>query len=137
MENRVFFSESALDTWIVDGTIDLQQSELTILAEGRIYRLAEAVHVLREVSGGGDPHELVGRVKARAHFELLGAEIVESSLLLGNAAYDVQLGWLGVPVGPYGQYLRSEQRKEARAGRAVDDPKSEEDLLARLAAGNL
>ncbi|HXN31660.1 MAG TPA: hypothetical protein VN894_07360 [Polyangiaceae bacterium] len=137
MENRVFFPQAALDQWIVDGTIDMQQGELTILAEGRGYTLAEAVHVLREVSGAGDPHELVGRVKTRAYLEPLGAEIVQSSLLLGDAAYDVEPGWLGVPIGTLAAHVRSEARKKARAGRATQDPRSEEDLLARFGANNL
>ena len=62
MENRIFFPQAALDEWIVDGTVELQDGELTILAVGRRYRLAEAVHVVRDVSGGGDD-ELVGRVE--------------------------------------------------------------------------
>jgi hypothetical protein len=136
MENRVFFPQAALDRWIVDGTIDLQQNELTILADGRAYTLAEGVHVLREVSGGGDPHELTGRVKTRAHLEQLGGEIIESSLLLGDAAYDVEPGWLGVPVGTFTQHVRSESRKKAVGGRPTEDPKTEEDLLARLVAKN-
>ncbi len=137
MENRVFFPQAALDRWIVDGTIDLQQGELSIVAEGRAYQLAEAVHVVREVGGGGDPHDLVGRVKTRAYLEPLGAEIVESSLLLGDAAYDVEPGWLGTPVGRFVEHLGSEAREKARAGRTGSDPRSEEDLLTRFGAGNL
>jgi hypothetical protein len=137
MENRVFFPQAALDQWIVEGTIDLQQGVLTILTEGRGYKLADAVRILREVSGGGDPHSLVGRVKTRAHLEQLGAEIVESSLLLGDEAYDVQPGWLGIPVGPFVEHIRSDARRKAHGGRAIADPKTEEDLLARFVAGNL
>ena len=137
MENRVFFPQAALDRWIVDGTVELQQSDLTILNEGRQFTLAEAVRVLREVGGSGDPHELVGRVKARAHLEQLGAEIVETSMLLGEGAYDVEPGWLGVPVGPFADHIRSRTRKNPPGGPAGEDPKTDEDLLARLLARNL
>lgn len=136
MENRIFFPQAALDRWIVEGAIDLQQSELTILAEGRGYKLTDAVYVLREVSGGGDPHDLVGRVKTLAHLEQIGAEIVESSLLLGDAAYDVALGWLGVPVGTLVEHARSEARKSAVGGRQSEQPQTEEALLARFLARN-
>jgi len=99
MENRFFFPEAALNQWIVDEVVDVRDGELTILAEGRRYKLAEAVRVLGEVSGSADRHDLVGRVKARAALDKLGAEIVETSMLLGDAAYDVEQGWLGTPVG--------------------------------------
>jgi hypothetical protein len=137
MENRVFFPQAALDAWIVDGSVDLTDGVLTILGEGRRYELTEAVHVLREVSGAGDPHELVGRAKTRAALERLGAEIVESSMLLGDAAYDVSPGWVGIPVGAFADHVGSEARRKARADGAGPDPKSDEDLLARFLAKNL
>jgi hypothetical protein len=137
MENRVFFPQAALDRWIVDGSVDLQQSELTILAEGRSYRLVEGMRVLRELSGNGDTHELVGRVKARAYLEELGAEIIETSMLLGDSAYDVEPGWLAFPVGSFTEHVGSDARKKARDGRTADDAKSDEDLLARFLAGHL
>jgi hypothetical protein len=115
MANRVFFPQAALDQWIMDGSVELQDGELTILGERRRFRLSEAVHIVREVSGAGDAHELLGRVKTRAYLEQLGAEIVETSMLLGDAAYDVDPGWMGVPVGAF----------------------AHEEILARLAAGNL
>jgi hypothetical protein len=137
MKNRVFFPQAALDEWIIDGSVELQDGELTIVAEGRRYRLAEAVRILREVSGGGDGHELVGRVKARMYLEQLGAEIVETSMLLGDAAYDVEPGWLGIPVGTFAEHVGSDARKRARGGKAGADPKTDEDLLARFLAKNL
>jgi hypothetical protein len=140
MKNRVFFPQAALDQWIVDGSVELQDGELTIMSEGRSYRLAEAVRVLREVSGAGDGHELVGRVKARMYLEQLGAELVETSMLLGDAAYDVEPGWLGIPVGTFAEHVGSDARKRARGGgsaRTGADPKTDEDLLARFLAKNL
>ena len=135
MQNRVFFPQATLDQWIVAGAVDLHAGELTLLDEGRRYRLEEGVHVLREVSGGGDAAQLVGRVKTRAHLEVKGAELVETSMLLGEAAYDVDPGWLGTPVGTFAEHLGSEVRKKLRAaGAAGEAPASEEDLLARFLA---
>jgi hypothetical protein len=137
MENRVFFPQAALDSWIVDGAVDLTDGVLTILSEGRRYELTEAVHVVREVSGAGDQHDLVGRAKTRAALEKLGAEIVESSMLLGDAAYDVSPGWVGTPVGAFADHVGSEARKKARVDNPGPDPKSDEDLLARFLSKNL
>jgi hypothetical protein len=137
MQNRVFFPQSALDHWIVDGTVDLQQGELTILGEGRRYKLVEAVRVLREVSGTGDSHDLVGRVKPLPQLEQLGAEIVESSMLVGDKAYDVDPGWLGLPIGTFAEHVESAARQKARGEKLGAEPKTDEDLLARFLAKNL
>lgn len=103
MQNRVFFPQEVLDLWLVDGRVDLRQNELTLVDRedptgrpGRTYRVTEAVRVLSEVTGAGDPHELVGRVKAKTFLEQLGAEILEGSMILGDNAYDVVPGWMGV-----------------------------------------
>ena len=127
MENRIFFPQAALDEWIVEGTAEVQDGELTLLATGRRYRLAEAVHVLRDASGGGDG-QLVGRVKARVYLEQLGAEIVETSMLLGDAAYDVEPGWIGAPAVPFADYAAA----NAKRGQGNAGPRSDEELLARL-----
>jgi hypothetical protein len=129
MENRVFFPQAALDQWIVDGTVELTHGVLTILSEGRRYELVEAVHVVREVSGAGDTHDLIGRVKTRPALEHLGAELVETSMLLGEAAYDVQPGWVGKPVEPFAQYLTSDARLKARGNKGGPDPASDEEVL--------
>jgi hypothetical protein len=136
MENRIFFPQAALDEWIVDGTVELQDGELTIPSVGRRYRLAEAVHVLRDVSGGGDT-ELLGRVKARVYLEQLGAEIVETSMLLGDAAYDVEPGWVGVPSAPFADYVAAQAANAKKRGLGADpnmarknEPKTDEELLA-------
>ncbi len=129
MENRIFFPQTALDEWIVEGTAELQDGELTLLETGRRYRLAEAVHVVRDASGGGDP-ELVGRVKARIYLEQLGAEIVESSMLLGDAAYDVEPGWIGVPATAFADFVAARARAKISVGSVGS---SDEELLAKFA----
>jgi hypothetical protein len=135
MQNRVFFPQTALDEWISDGSVDLQQTELTILDEGRRYRLAEAVRVMREVTGSTDSNELVGKVKSIAYLQELGGEIVESSMILGDNAYDVVPGWLGAPVGTFEEHAASPQAVKARAKRTSefgDEPRTDEGLLARF-----
>ena len=132
MQNRVFFPQAALDQWIVDGAADLRDNELTLAgagAEGRRYRMAEAVRVLREVSGGEDPNELVGRVKAKGYLEQLGAEIMEDSMLVADAAYDIEPGWVGIPIGTFAEHLGS------AAGQGSS--KTDEELLATFVADSL
>jgi hypothetical protein len=151
MQNRVFFPQTALDRWIVDGAVDLQGGVLTLVGEGRRYEVAEAVRVLRDVSGSGDGAQLVGKVKPRSWLEQQGAEIVESSMLLGEAAYDVDPGWMGVPVGAFsergaesapgsGASGGSGGKKGGKGGKKTTKhgpPKTDEELLARFLAKNL
>jgi hypothetical protein len=125
MQNSFFFPQAALDQWIVDGTVDVDQSKLTIVSEGRSFQLAEAVRVLREVSGSGDAGDLVGRVKARAFLEQLGAELIETSMLLGDAAYDVEPGWIGIP-----------SADDATGSQAARPGHADEELLVRFLAKN-
>jgi hypothetical protein len=140
MKNRVFFPQAALDQWIVDGSVEIQEGEMTIASEGRRYRLAEAVRVLNEVSGAGDAHDLVGRVKARIYLEQLGAEIVQTSMLLGDCAYDIEPGWLGIPMGAFAEHIRLDGQASGApetlkvAGKAGADPKTDEDILGRFLA---
>ncbi len=130
-ENRLFFPQSALDEWIVDGSVELNDGILSILSESRRFRLTEAVRVLGEVSGSGsgDARELDGRARERAELESLGAEILESSMLLGDAAYDIVPGWLGAPVEP-------PSVRPVRDARAEPELETEEEVLLRFLAKN-
>ena len=136
MQNRVFFPQVALDQWLVDGSVELRGTELTIGGEARRYQLAEAVHILREVTGGADQNDLIGRVKSKVFLQEFGAEILESSMILGDNAYDVVPGWLGAPIGSFDEHVVSVDRANARASRhdgfTDDEPKTDEDLLARF-----
>ena len=134
MQNRVFFPQSAVDQWGIDGKIDLVGSELILLAEGRRYKVEEAVHIVTEVTGANDDRKIIGKVKAKRALDEIGAELLETSMILGENAYDVVPGWVGTPVGPFNDHLLSEERMAARAGKTDlgTGPVSEEDLLKRF-----
>jgi len=135
MQNRVFFPQTALNQWLVDGAVDLRGTELTIVGEARRYQLAEAVHVIREVTGSEDANDLVGRVKSKVFLQEFGAELLETSMVLGDNAYDVAPGWLGAPVGTFDEHVASVERANARASQHEfdgEEPKTDEDLLARF-----
>ena len=127
---------------MLDGTIDVKGQELTIMAEARRYRIADAVRVIREVSGSPDVNELVGRVKSKGFLLELCAELLESSMILGDNAYDVVQGWTGTPLGSFDEHVTSAERAKARMQNAdnkfqPEEPKTEEQLLARFLMKNL
>jgi hypothetical protein len=135
MQNRVFFPQAALDVWLSDGTVDLRADELTIVAEGRRYRLTEAVRIVNEVTGGPDSNDLVGRVKAKGLLIEKKAELLESSLILGDNAYDVVPGWLGEPIGTFDEHVSSHNK--APSIRPGPPPQTDEDLLVTYLLKNL
>ena len=48
-------------------------------------------------------------------------------MLLGDAAYDVEPGWIGVPVGPFADYAAARARgreHEPAAGKAAPSPEA-------------
>ncbi len=123
MRNRVFFPQTALDEWVSENRVDFNGEDLLLKREGRRYRIIEAVHILREVTGAGDPHELLGRVKTRAFLAELGAEVLEGSMILGDNAYDVVPGFVGAPIGTFSDYRKSAPTTATSAA-------SDEELLA-------
>jgi hypothetical protein len=134
MQNRVFFPQAALDLWLSEGVIDLKGMEMSLTREARRYRLLEAAYVLHEVTGAEDINELVGRVKSKQYLQELGAELLESSLILGDNAYEVTPGFLASPIGTFEEFVMSAEHK-VRASQSSDpEPRSDEDLLALILA---
>ncbi|HMY19357.1 MAG TPA: hypothetical protein PKA58_23700 [Polyangium sp.] len=131
MRNRVFFPQIALDEWLTEARAELRNDELLVKAEGRKYRIIEGIRVLREVSGMSDGNELVGKVKSKAFLVELGAEILESSMILGDNAYDVVPGFIGAPTG---SLLNMPAVTSSPAPPPVS---SDEDLLAAFLATKL
>jgi hypothetical protein len=118
---------------MVDGLVELNGAELQLTGKGITFKVAEAVHVVGEVTGADDAHELVGRVKTRVALEELGAELMESSLLMGDNAYDVVPGWLGLVSPPT---LEMEKRQVAASASLAASRLPLEDVLAELVASS-
>ncbi len=125
MRNRVFFPQGALDEWMANDRVEIERDELTILSENRRFRIVEAVRILREVAGAGDEAELIGKVKSKPYLAELGAELMEESMILGDAAYDVVPGFVGAPIGSFEEHRASIPETGAAAALSSD-----EELLA-------
>lgn len=95
--NRIFLPQEALDAWLVEGKISLEDDLLT-LGDGSQLRLTAALRVLEEVAEGKDPHGLVGKVKTLEEIVGMSGEHCADSVILGDNAYQVAEGFLGEPV---------------------------------------
>jgi hypothetical protein len=132
MKNRVFFSQTALDEWIAEDRVDIRHDELTIKSEGRRYRIIEALRVVEEVTGTPDTNELLDKVKSLAFLSELGAEILGTSMILGDNAYECVPGFVGAPIGTF-----TEHRKSLPDVAPKGALTSDEDLLAAFLASNV
>lgn len=71
---------------------------MTLVGDGRSFRLHSAVHFVKVSGGDADAHDLVGKVRAVAALQKDGGEHYMDSVILGDTAYDVQQGFLGEPL---------------------------------------
>ena len=139
MQNRVFFPQAGVDQWGIDSKIDLVGGELILLADGRRYKVEEAVLVVTEVTGADDDRKIIGKVKPKRALDEIGAELLENSMILGDNAYDVVPGWMGTPTSPFAEHLVSPDRMTARGNKTDIGalPTSDEELLTRFLADEL
>ncbi|MFO0666197.1 MAG: hypothetical protein U0174_19745 [Polyangiaceae bacterium] len=126
MQNRVFFPQLAVDSWAMEGRAELLPDAVVLPPMGRRYSTVPAVRIRSEVTGTPCPHGLVNRVKLRSELEKLGAEIMDGSMVLGDNAYEVELGVLATPEGRFADYASRPNALPAQ---------NDEELLAMVAAG--
>ena len=94
--NRVFFPQEALDAWLAEERVSLEGDLLTLLERGQRFKLGGAVRFLAEVADGGDAPGLVGKVKTVEQIAELGAEHAAGSVVLGDNAYEIAEGFVGL-----------------------------------------
>jgi hypothetical protein len=107
-KNQLFIPGTQLDDWLQTSAVELQSEMLVVSETGDRFALEEAVLVVAEVSGAGDRRRLAGRVHTLPAARSFGGELLGKSLILNDAAYDVQPGFLASPVGTAGRARASE-----------------------------
>jgi hypothetical protein len=95
----LFIGHNRLQAWQSENRISLDSDIMTLLGDGRAFRLRPAVRFVKLAGPGVDTHGLVGKVKTTTAVTVLGGEIFQESVILGEVAYDVQTGFLGEPTG--------------------------------------
>jgi hypothetical protein len=129
--HRLFVSQDVLDRWMVEEQVAVDGDVMTLDGNQR-FRLLSAVCFTEELTGEGDPHELIGRVKDLETLSELGGEHVSDSVLLGDNAYTVVEGFLGEPVEPAADGSGSDMASAMGAALGEKAESSEIDLLAQF-----
>lgn len=97
MPGLLFVSQAVLESWVGQGKIDFAGNVMTLLAgdgKGRSYALDPAVRFLKLLGADADPHALLHKVKSAEQLREMGAEHVDTSVVLGDVAYEVEPGFL-------------------------------------------
>lgn len=97
MAAKVFISQGTIDAWVSSEQAELAGSRLSFRAHPGALQLVPAALFKRVSAGQTDPHMLVGKVLDEEAVLALGGETYMSSVLLGETAYDVEPGFVGVP----------------------------------------
>jgi hypothetical protein len=95
---RIFVSQKRVQQWTEEGRVHIEGNQMTLPELGRMFRLTEAFYVERAVSDGGDVLGIKGRVKTRNQIAQLGGEVFLNSLVIGDAAYEGDPGFVGEPM---------------------------------------
>jgi len=75
-------------------------------------------------------------VKSTQYLEELGAELMEGSMILGENAYDVIPGFMATPMGPFEEFVTSEEHLALRDSMSPKEARNDEELLLRFASAH-
>ncbi|OGW37581.1 MAG: hypothetical protein A2010_11175 [Nitrospirae bacterium GWD2_57_9] len=116
---KIFFSQSILDSLINEGRITLEGNVLTLLSSDRpSFELEPGYRIGRTADNGPDPNGLVGQIRYERDLRAEKAEIFLDSLIYRDTAYVAEPGFIG-------------EKKE------LIDSLSDTDLLARFLLDSL
>lgn len=92
---RLYISQKRIDAWSAENRIDVTGDIMTLVEHKRSFTIHPAVRFLKVSVGEDDPHDLVGKVKAAAELEDMGADHMADSVIFGDIAYEVENGFVG------------------------------------------
>ena len=97
MQSKAFIPQADLSAWVSDERVDLRGDTLILRGVDAALSLLPASH-FRTLTAGVDTHGLLGKVKDERALAALGAEAFETSVILGETAYEVDPGFVASPV---------------------------------------
>lgn len=94
----MFIAERTLESWLDSGNVDVDADVVRLKNHGRAYDLEPAVRFLSVVPEGAAP-DLIGKVLTTKRIAELGGELMGDSVLFGDAAFEVESGYIGTLQG--------------------------------------
>lgn len=95
---RLFISQDRLDAWTAESRVNVDGDVMTLNDDGRSFTIRPAVRFMKVSGSEQDPHDLLGRVKDETALDEMGADHYMNSVIMGDTAYDVQVGFIGDPL---------------------------------------
>ncbi len=95
MARHLFIAQQTLDAWVEQDKVEFNANVMTIKADGRSFKMVEAVRFVKVEGDEEDQPGLLGRVKTNEQLKTMGAERYRDSVLYQDIAYKVQEGFIG------------------------------------------
>ncbi len=95
---RLFISHERLDAWTAEAKVTVTGEEMTLVEDGRSFKIRPAVLFLKVAGDDPDASDLLGRVKDEKALAAMGADQYMDSVIVGETAYDVRSGFVGDPL---------------------------------------
>ena len=102
MPVKLFIPQETLDSWLSAERVNLEGEMLQLPGAGVVLRLVPGCYFTSVQAGSDETFKLLGKVKAKAAVSALGAEMYMNSVILGETAYEVEVGFVAKPVGSAG-----------------------------------
>lgn len=97
---RIFISQEWLDQANVEDKVSISGEGMTVIGDGKSYRLESAVHFLRVEGGDPDEFQLVGTVKTQPQLKALRADPMDKTVIVQDrVAYAVEPGYAATFTG--------------------------------------
>jgi hypothetical protein len=100
MPVKFFIPQETIDSWLSVERVNLEGEMLQLPGGDLVLRLVPGCCFMSVQAGSDQPFNLLGKVKTKAAVSALGAEVYMNSVILGETAYEVEVGFVAKPMSP-------------------------------------
>lgn len=101
-KKKIFIPQEKLEAWVQERKLSISENVITTLTKDKVsYKLIPAFKFLKLTSGDSDSdsEKLIGAVKTKEDLKHLNPDIFMDSIIIGNKAYEVEMGYIGSLIG--------------------------------------
>ena len=100
MSVKVFIPQDIVDSWVTADKVELSGEAMTFRDSRLALRMVPGYYFDHVAGGSDEGHNLLGRAKAKAAINAMGAEAYMNSVILGETAYEVEAGFVAKALDP-------------------------------------